>query len=435
MRTHYDIVIIGAGLTGLSTGHFLQKAGHTSFVVFEKEQRPGGLCRTEQCGDYLFDYCGHLLHFDSPDMKQLVSGLLRDNLCVHTRNSKIFSHNTLTDYPFQCNLFGLPQPIIIECIESFIYARYENQSGIDTSSFGSWAETTLGKGIARNFMLPYNEKLWAFDPYKLTTEWMKSYVPATNLHHLLTGAFSSNSGSMGYNVHFSYPRKGGIEEFIRALAGSFSSNILNGTEVKQTDPVRKIVTFGDNSTVTYSKLISTVPLKEFVQNASNIPDDIIKANGDLKCSGVVNINIAVKGISFNNISWIYFPEKEFVFYRVGFYSSFAADFCEPGATSLYVEIAYRDTVPDISELYSRTIQKLQHIGIISSENDILEYCMFNIPNAYVTYDRNWKTSRTIIHEWLQEHDIYSIGRYGSWEYSDMEDSMLQARETVRKVLD
>jgi protoporphyrinogen oxidase len=434
MNTHYDIVIIGAGLTGLSTGFFLKKAGYTSFIIFEKEQRPGGLCRTEQKGKYLFDYCGHLLHFDSPDMNQLTSELLKENLSVHTRNSKVFSHSVLTDYPFQCNLFGLPQHIIIDCIESFVYARFENKSGIDTASFGSWVDTTFGNGIARNFMLPYNEKLWAFDPYKLTTEWMKGYVPATDLHQLLTGAFSSSTGTSGYNAHFSYPHSGGIEELIRALATSFPSNISNKKGVIKIDAEKKIITLVDGSTVTYSTLISSIPLKELIRMTNGTPDIIIKANDNLRCSGVLNVNLTVKGAAFKDISWIYFPEKKFTFYRVGFYSSFAADFCEQGETSLYVEIAYRDNVPDISELYSRTIHQLQQIGIISSEDDILEHCIFNIPNAYVTYDCNWKTSRTNVHEWLHMHDIYSIGRYGSWEYSDMEDSMLQARETVRKVL-
>jgi protoporphyrinogen oxidase len=434
MNTHYDTVIIGAGLTGLTTGYWLLKAGLNDFIILEKEQRPGGLCRTEQKGRFLFDYCGHLLHFDSKEMNQLVGELLKDNLDVHTRNSKIFSHNVLTQYPFQCHLHGLPQEIIIECIESFVYARYQNKSDINNSSFGLWVESTFGKGIAQNFMLPYNEKLWVYDPYKLTTEWMKGFVPATDLHQILTGAFSSSPDTAGYNGHFSYPVKGGIEELVRALTVFVTSALSVENEVIQVDPVTKTIISTHGTRISYGRLVSTMPLNRLIQKIHGVPHEILAKNELLQCSSVVNINLAIKGIKCEGISWIYFPENMYVFYRIGFYSSFAPQNCQPGTTSLYIEISYRNTMPDKQSLYNQTITQLQQLGIISTTDDILECCILDVPCAYVTYDDNWEHSRNGIHDWLHKNDIFSIGRYGSWEYSDMEASMQQAQQTVRGIL-
>ena len=36
--------------------------------------------------------------------------------------------------------------------------------------------------------------------------------------------------------------------------------------------------------------------------------------------------------------------------------------------------------------------------------------------------------------YLRENDIYTIGRYGSWEYSGMEDAMLQGSNTANEII-
>ena len=42
-----DILILGAGLSGISTAYFLQEFEWVdSITLLEKESRPGGLCRT-----------------------------------------------------------------------------------------------------------------------------------------------------------------------------------------------------------------------------------------------------------------------------------------------------------------------------------------------------------------------------------------------------
>jgi protoporphyrinogen oxidase len=263
---------------------------------------------------------------------------------------------------------------------------------------------------------------------------MNGYVPATDLHQLLTGAFSLSSEAAGYNAQFNYPVTGGIEALIKVLTLSVMENVSAENEVVEIDSYSKSITLKSGSQLKYSKLISTMPLKELIKKSVGVPEEITNNNDLLQCSGVYNINLAIKGVQLPNTSWVYFPEKKYVFYRVGFYSSFALRSCQPGTTSVYVEIAYRHSIPDKEALYNQTINQLKEIGIISSFDDIIECCILDIPYAYVTYDHNWQQSRKRVHEWLRKRDIISIGRYGSWEYSDMEASMLQAKHTVEEIL-
>ncbi len=52
------IVIIGGGISGLSTGCYAQMNGFQS-EIFEMHSLPGGVCTSWKRGDYLFDHCLH----------------------------------------------------------------------------------------------------------------------------------------------------------------------------------------------------------------------------------------------------------------------------------------------------------------------------------------------------------------------------------------
>ena len=76
------ILIIGAGLAGLSTAYHL---GDRSYRVIEKEKEAGGLCRSYKKDGFTFDMTGHLLHFRQAAIKALVEGLLDGRLEKHVR--------------------------------------------------------------------------------------------------------------------------------------------------------------------------------------------------------------------------------------------------------------------------------------------------------------------------------------------------------------
>ena len=103
------IVIVGAGLAGLSTAYHLSG---TSYRLYEREAEVGGLCRSYRKDGFTFDYTGHLLHFRQPDIKSLVERLLAGKLQTHRRKSFIYSHQTYTEYPFQVNTHGLPPDVV-----------------------------------------------------------------------------------------------------------------------------------------------------------------------------------------------------------------------------------------------------------------------------------------------------------------------------------
>ena len=76
------ILIVGAGLAGLSTAYHLTGV---PYRLYERESEVGGLCRSYRKDGFTFDYTGHLLHFRQPPIKALVEQLLADKLQKHQR--------------------------------------------------------------------------------------------------------------------------------------------------------------------------------------------------------------------------------------------------------------------------------------------------------------------------------------------------------------
>src|SRR3989441_4096098 len=156
----YPVVVLGAGLTGLSAAYHL---GAPSLVI-EREREVGGLARTHTEEGFTFDGTGHLLHLREARVVALVDALLPRAFARHERRALVFSKGVFTPYPFQANLHGLPLEVVKECVAGFVEAEIrraaEGEPDLGTIGFREWAERTFGGGIARHFLLPYNTKLW-----------------------------------------------------------------------------------------------------------------------------------------------------------------------------------------------------------------------------------------------------------------------------------
>ena len=98
----------------------------------------------------------------------------------------------------------------------------------------------------------------------------------------------------------------------------------------------------------------------------------------------------------------------------------------PACSSLYVELSEREgEVP--SELILR---ELARMGAITSPGDLRFMELRSIEHAYVVFDDAHGAATQAVLGWLESVGIHSCGRYGSWVYNAMEDSMLQGRSAA-----
>jgi len=433
------VIILGGGLAGLSTLWYLQRSGHGNCTLFEKESRVGGLARSETINGFTFDYTGHLLHFHSSSIQDLVHSLLNGNLHRLNRESWIYSHQRYSRYPFQSNLFGLPAPVIKECILEYVRAPGFRLSANDPippyegpSNFESWVLFAFGKGLARHFLLPYNEKLWTVPCRELSCDWMGRFVPQTSLEQILSGALSDEAEKSGYNAFFSYPLQGGIEELPRKMAGALANWHCN-QECSEIDLEAQSVRFQAGDRHSYHFLVTTIPLPFLIKICRRVPEEIRAAAQKLRWVSVLNLNFGIDR-PMSGKHWIYVPESPWLFYRLGFQHNFSPFLAPSGCGSVYIEIAHPADQPLDPGVVSRQVrEQLHELGILRKTDKILAECHLKIPTAYVIYDQEHARAVQTVQDYLKSRNVYSIGRYGAWEYSSMEDALSAGAETAQEI--
>jgi protoporphyrinogen oxidase len=439
------IVILGAGLAGLSAAYHLREAGRHDVALYEREVRPCGLTRSHRIGPYTFDHTGHFLHLRDAAIERLASDWLGERLPEIRRSSWIFSHGVYTHYPFQTNTYGLPVDVIKECVLGYVRARYESveipsvpseQSDAPQPeySFERWIYENFGPGIAKHFMIPFNEKLWGIHPRHMSTTWMGRFVPPAPIEDVVEGALTGETANVGYNATFRYPTEGGIETFARELSRRVGP-IRCEHDAVEIDTHDRRVRFANDEETDYEALISTIPLPQLCARLKPLPDDVREACTKLRWSSVFAVNLGLRTDCTQGRHWVYVPEEQYSFYRVGCYSNAAPTMAPKGHSSVWVETSYTAHRPLDRERARRdAIQGLQAMGWLRGEDDIAAEWLLDIPFAYVTFDACHAKATRTIHEYLQQYDIAAAGRYGLWEYSSMEDAIIHGRNAGRRLL-
>lgn len=427
-----DIAILGGGLAGLSAGYFLKTnpALRDDYLIFERENEAGGLCRSKAVNGFIFDYDGHLLHFRNKGIEQFVKGLCGGrNLIFHKRNSWVNAGNYEIPYPFQNFFLRAPSYVAQECLLDFIKTGHARR-GIP--NFREWAISVFGAGIYKHFMSPYNSKFWTVGLTKLSCEWLDGFVPVPKLEGILKAVGCPGSDNIGYNSHFWYPDTGGIQALTAALIKKSNSRLHLACEAKEIDLQGKAVIFQKNrSKVKFEYLISSLPLPELPKIIPALPGNIKSATKKLKYNSIYVLNLGVNRRDISDKHWVYFPGKDIVFYRVGFPMNFSANVTPSGRSSLYAEVSYSEHRPiDKNKIRAKILKDLIKAGILRRADRILAEDTVDIKYGYPIYDANYRAATEIIIGFLARKGIFCTGRYGKWKYMSMEDTILDARKTV-----
>ncbi len=99
----YDAIIVGGGLSGLSSAYFLSKNGFNVLVI-EKEKELGGLCRSYRINGYYIEHFYHHVFHSDNTLKEILKELKIENLLEWKNastgfyiNEKMYKLDTIFD--------------------------------------------------------------------------------------------------------------------------------------------------------------------------------------------------------------------------------------------------------------------------------------------------------------------------------------------------
>lgn len=172
---HKKIIILGAGPSGLTLAHALIDYGYKNedIVLIEAQSMPGGLCRSEWIDGAPVDIGGgHFLDFRRENvLKFLFRFMPQNEWKFFKRISKIRIRGMEIDYPFEANLWQFPIEFQADCLESITKAG-SIRGEVMPDKFGAWIPWKFGERISREYMLPYNRKIWSMALDELGSYWL-----------------------------------------------------------------------------------------------------------------------------------------------------------------------------------------------------------------------------------------------------------------------
>lgn len=407
-------LIIGAGVTGISYANFTKN----DFLIIEKEKEIGGYCRTIKRNGFVWDYSGHFFHFQDPEVEKYICKNIDPNLLLRVeKHTQIYYKGKYIDFPFQKNIHQLEKEELIDCLYD-LFTPYKGE----VSSFKEMVYANFGKSIAEKFLVPYNEKLYACDLNSLDMNAMGRFFPKANKEDIILNFKSHDNSS--YNSHFTYPKTGAIE-YVNSLLHNIDNTKVSVNEELISIDIENKIAKTNRREIHYDRLISTIPLPILLTKCGiNYPSELFSCNKVL----VFNLGFDSKGTDCIN-SWVYVPEKDYIFYRLGYYDNIMGT----DRMSLYVEIGFPENFELKKEgLYlERVLNDLKKIGVVTNQQ-LIDYESVLMKPAYVHISKKSNETVEELKKELSKKDIYSIGRYGSWTYCSIEDNIIEAKSLARK---
>lgn len=427
------VVIVGAGLTGLSAAYHLAAAGRPARLV-EALELPGGACRTIEKDGFSFDLTGHLLHLRLAESVTLLKQLgLWGQLRRQRRRAGIALGGKVTPYPLQIHTHRLPPAVRRDCVLGFVRAAMSPPArGEEEGSFAAWVLSRFGEGFARHFFFPYNEKLYCTPAAELTTEWVGRYVPRPALEEVIDGAFGLHRRAVGYNATFYYPRRGGIRLLADALAARVP-NLSLSSPVTKVDLQRRRLTLANGQTLDWDTLVWTAPLTALTTMASGQPGELAAAGKALRAVAVINLNLGVVGPPPRREHWLYIPESRYPFYRVGLPSNHG-DVAPPGFHTLSVELSVPAGEPAPLDFEDACLEGLAALRLLRRREDVVCTATVRLDPAYVIYDRARPQAVALLRRELRQAGVLLSGRWAEWKYSTMEDALWDGAAVARRLL-
>ncbi|MCK3686105.1 protoporphyrinogen oxidase [Maribellus sp. YY47] len=307
------IAIIGAGLTGLTTAFYLKKNG-VKFHVFEKDNRPGGVIRTNQEDGFIFESGPNTGALGQPEAAELFEDL-KDDCTLEVANEAakarwIWLNGKWEAIPSGL-IGGIATPLFTFGDKLRILGEPFRKPGTNPDeTVAEMVRRRMGKSFLRNAVDPFLSGVYAGDPEKLITRF--ALPKLYNLEHKY-GSFIGGTIKKAKEPKTEREKKatkavfsaeGGLENLVKALVKNIGDENISlsckNLEVKKLDD-NNSYQLGEE---TFTHVISTVGAYGLQHLFPFLPAEKVGEINQMKYAKVTQVSLGFK-------NWKGLPIKSF----------------------------------------------------------------------------------------------------------------------------
>lgn len=397
------VIIIGAGISGLSVGRMLIEAG-TSVTIYEKEDRPGGLVKCDVTDGALYHRVGgHVFNSRNKEVLHWFwEHFSQEDFQLANRHAVIsLSKNECIHYPIENYLYELPQAMCSKVLDDLIELARQKHS--DEKNFDTFLRQRFGDTLYEAYFGPYNRKIWRRPLTDVPLQWLAGKLPMPTFKDIMQANIARHNETQMVHSTFWYPRRGGSQFLADSLA--------RGMNIHYNSAVDTICRTNEGLWIVNGETAEAVI---FCGNVTELPrilkDDMVDFSGisQLEAHGTTTVLCSIDKTPY---SWVYLPCEDYEAHRIIMTGNFADSNNPNGLRTATIEFSSPVTYEEIQRQ--------------------LRLIPFNpryITHSYTPYTYPMQTmgTRKVIRDIksrLEPHRFFLLGRFAEWEYYNMDAAM------------
>jgi protoporphyrinogen/coproporphyrinogen III oxidase len=276
-----ETLIIGAGISGLSAAHFLQKKKQ-DFLLLEASDRVGGNIYSETIDGFLCENGPNTVLLNNRSLLQLIEDLdLMNQLCkpdpAAAHNRFVLHDDELTKVPtnplqfFSTSLLSLKDKLRL-LAEPFIKKHKEDVNLAD------FARRRFGQGFYEQFLLPFTTGIYAGNPEKMSAKhsfkllWEMEQKHGSVFKGFVKRQKEQQSSGLPKVKMFSFPK--GLGQLTDTIAASLGDKLhLKSAVVSIEKTATHYIVHTEDSSIQCQRIICTSPAPI---TASFLPSKLLK---------------------------------------------------------------------------------------------------------------------------------------------------------------
>jgi protoporphyrinogen oxidase len=413
-REHFDVLILGAGVTGLASAYFLARSG-SRVCLLDDYPTPGGNHISLDLNGYTFDV-GSIFFFPNNPQFKMFPDSKENFVPVDLGMSRVTPQGHVRAYPlsFQDEILKHPW-VLIRFILSLGFSRF--LSGPPTNAENHATHYIGGYLYHRSGLQNYLLRFYGIDPKQISLQFVNRRMNLANLSSLrkaiqgLLGRIKRAGGGAAAPKSRALARPvAGFPAHYEKVANSLRAagvGIRCAAGLKSVRKVQDGIEIGTaHGTFFAKRVINTLPLKT-VFNLLGKPDAV-----EIASTKLCTLCCSFSGLrGFGTVVLYNFDDKG-AWKRLTMHSDYYGK--RGGREFFCVEITLRDQQPDPQNLFDDFVAHTRQLGLFQGDlrlegNMVLEF-------AYPICDMQAEERRLRLIELLSQFGIETIGRQGLFEY-------------------